>query len=149
MNSGLFITPSSSIVIYTFAKQSLTVKRFNFWSLPGWRFCALRDAIMGLRSKKKKKNLYPSMTSHSFFLHKWIWNIFFLQYVNIHIHSIFKVTWHPVWASLIILLDNCFSCCSESTIFLPSLKFNLLIFNQICSKSPSRDFIMDGNSVSW
>jgi hypothetical protein len=52
MNSGLFITLSTSIVIYIFAKQS-TMKRFNFWGLPGWKFCALRDAIMGLGRKKK------------------------------------------------------------------------------------------------
>jgi hypothetical protein len=52
MHSGSFNTLSSSIVIYSFAKQSLTMKQFNFWGHEGLRFCALRDAIMGLRRKK-------------------------------------------------------------------------------------------------
>ena len=47
-----------------------------------------------------------------------------LHTVNALTLSIFEVMGHPVLASLIILLDNSFSCCGESTVFLPSL--NLL-----------------------
>jgi len=47
--------------------------------------------------------------------------LFFSQYVNVNILSIFEVMGHPVWASLIILLDKSFSCCGESTVFLTSL----------------------------
>ena len=46
---------------------------------------------------------------------------FFSQYVNTHILSIFEVMGYPVWASLIILLENSLSCCDESTVFLPNL----------------------------
>jgi hypothetical protein len=54
MHSGFFIIPSSSIVILSFAQQSLIMKRSNLLALPELRFCALRDAMMGLRRKKKK-----------------------------------------------------------------------------------------------
>ena len=79
---------------------------------------------MGLRRKKnpstQARRAIPFSFANGFGI------LFFSQYVNTHILSIYKFMGHPVRASLIILLDDSFSCCAESTVFLPNLDLHCL-----------------------
>jgi hypothetical protein len=53
----------------------------------------IKIALCGMKSwGYDMKAPLTKHNSHSFFLHKWICNAFLLQYMNVHILSIFKVT---------------------------------------------------------
>ena len=81
------------------------------------RFCDSWYTFMGLRCKTSTQ----ARPAISFSFTNAFGMLFFSEYVNTYIVSILEFMGYPVWACLIILLDNFFSCCGESTVFLPSL----------------------------